>query len=200
MESKKAKVKRDPIAFTKREREEVNSNAWIIETMFYAFFLEVKVMGVTSYRNYIEYAIQIEPGTSVEDILKHKRDLALYLISPTGKVKMVAPIPNKTLIGIQLPRRKKHQTKEREYLLREFTKAQKDKLIDDGINFLLTKKSPMVSAIYFKQFLNIDLQSGIVIFNELRSLGILYNLRTEDITDQLVCDVDLEKLKKYRVN
>ena len=42
-------------------------------------------------------------GTRLQKILTHQNDLALALATTTGNVRIEAPIPGKSLIGIEIP-------------------------------------------------------------------------------------------------
>lgn len=80
----------------------------IIENTFKSFGIEVMITEINREKDYIEYCVTIAVGTSLNDIEKHSKDLAIALASSTGKVKIVAPIPGKSFVGIQVP----HPTKE----------------------------------------------------------------------------------------
>ena len=49
------------------------------------------------------FCFEIAIQTKIDDILKIDKELALGLSSPTGKVRIVAPMPGTTLVGIYLP-------------------------------------------------------------------------------------------------
>lgn len=215
MSAKDRKKSVDPLAFKKSDNLEISKVASVIERMFEAFGISVRVAEVRSFRYYIQYCLEMEFGTSVEDILKREKDLALYLTSPTGKVKIIAPIPNSSFIGINLPRRKKGQEEyvspsvdpdhttlenERNYL-KEISNVEIEALIDEGIHMLKSKKYVIVSAPLFQRTLIIDEEKSKIVFGELQKLNIIINIRVNpEDGDVIIGDVDINELRKIVAN
>jgi S-DNA-T family DNA segregation ATPase FtsK/SpoIIIE len=52
-----------------------------------------------------QYAIEVALGTKLSKITALERDLALALAAPTGTIRIEAPIPGRSLVGIELPNR-----------------------------------------------------------------------------------------------
>jgi len=52
-----------------------------------------------------QYALEISAGTKISKIANLQHDLALALATPTGTVRVEAPIPGKSLVGIEVPNR-----------------------------------------------------------------------------------------------
>ena len=50
-----------------------------------------------------QYALEVALGTKLSKITALERDLALALAAPTGTIRIEAPIPGRSLIGIELP-------------------------------------------------------------------------------------------------
>jgi DNA segregation ATPase FtsK/SpoIIIE-like protein len=69
-----------------------------------SFGLKTRVAEINKEEDYIEYCLEIVVGLNLDELEKHSRDLALALASPTGKVKMIIPIPGRALVGIQVPK------------------------------------------------------------------------------------------------
>ena len=75
----------------------------IIQSSLGAFGINCKVAEVNIGPSVTQYAIDLEEGTPVQKITKHQHDLALSLASPNGQVRIEAPIPGRSLIGIEVP-------------------------------------------------------------------------------------------------
>lgn len=97
--------------------KEINANVNLIEQTLVAFGFMTRITEVNEFKNYIQFCLEIAVGTNLDDILKHDKDIALMLASPTGKVEIVAPIPGTSLIGINLPKNKGESTSEKGNLL-----------------------------------------------------------------------------------
>jgi len=50
-----------------------------------------------------QYALRVDEGTKTSKITNLQNDLALALASPNGQVRIEAPIPGKSLIGVEVP-------------------------------------------------------------------------------------------------
>lgn len=215
MKTKDKKKRVNPLAFKKSDNVEVSRNAAIIERMFKAFGMNVRVAEVSSFRYYIQYCIEIEIGIPVEEILKKNKDLALALASPTGKVEIIAPVPNLPFIGINLPRRKKGQKeyvspavdpdhttlKDETNYLKEISNREIEALVDKVMNLLRSKKYSIVSAPLFQRMLMIDEEKSIIVFGELQKLNVIINVRANpDDPDGSIGDVDSNVLRQMMVN
>lgn len=88
------------------DRGDVNENAAIIEKTLDDFGIYAKVVEVNYGPAVTQYAIQVASGTKLSKITTLERDLALALAAPTGTIRIEAPIPGKSLVGIELPNRK----------------------------------------------------------------------------------------------
>jgi S-DNA-T family DNA segregation ATPase FtsK/SpoIIIE len=78
-------------------------NAHIIEKTLESFGVTAKVVEVNPGPTVTQYAIEIPAGTKLSKILALQNDLALALATPTGNVRIEAPIPGKSLVGIEIP-------------------------------------------------------------------------------------------------
>lgn len=84
----------------------------IIEKTLDSYGIRVRVAEINLLSNRsVQYGIEIVQGTKIEDIEKRKRELALALASSTGTIRILAPIPGKTLVGIVVPKPKVEEIK-----------------------------------------------------------------------------------------
>jgi len=97
-----------------------------IESTFDSFGIMAKVAEINLQNDVVEYRIKIAPGISLSKIKGKANDIALALKSPTGKVKIEAPIPNTDQVGILVPLPKAQQTKNKKsYQILTVTKTVK---------------------------------------------------------------------------
>lgn len=101
---------------TKRDDANVNKNADIIEQTLQSFGVKAKVVDVMVGPTVTQYALNIALGTKVARISNLKTDLALALAAPTGAVRIEAPIPGTSYIGIETPNAKKETVYIRELM------------------------------------------------------------------------------------
>lgn len=94
----------DKKQYSKLEKQDLKYNVEIIERTFNSFGLKTRVAEINKEKDYIEYCLEVAVGLNLDELEKHSRDLALALASPTGKVKMIIPIPGRALVGIQVPK------------------------------------------------------------------------------------------------
>lgn len=76
-----------------------------IEKTLASFGIEGKVVEYNLGPAVTQFAIAIPPGVKISKITALATDLALALATPTGTVRIEAPIPGKSLIGIEIPNR-----------------------------------------------------------------------------------------------
>jgi len=77
--------------------------AQIIEETLESFGVKAKVAEVNVGPAVTQYALETASGTKIAKITNLQHDLALALASPTGSVRIEAPIPGRSLIGIEVP-------------------------------------------------------------------------------------------------
>jgi S-DNA-T family DNA segregation ATPase FtsK/SpoIIIE len=87
----------------KAARGDLKQNAGLIEKTLEDFGIQAKVLEVNSGPSVTQYAIQIASGTKLTKITGLANDIALALAAPTGTVRIEAPIPGKSLVGIEVP-------------------------------------------------------------------------------------------------
>ncbi len=89
----------------KADRGDVKGNAAIIEQTLESFGVTARVVEVNMGPAVTQYALEVALGTKLSKITGLERDLALALAAPTGTIRIEAPIPGRSLVGIELPNR-----------------------------------------------------------------------------------------------
>ena len=84
-------------------RGDVKKNAAVIEKTLDSFGIQARVAEVNGGPAVTQYALEISAGTKISKIANLQHDLALSLATPTGTVRVEAPIPGKSLVGIEVP-------------------------------------------------------------------------------------------------
>jgi S-DNA-T family DNA segregation ATPase FtsK/SpoIIIE len=80
-------------------------NASIIEKTLQSFGIMARVAEVNLGPAVTQYALEIALGTKLSKITGLTNDLALALAAPTGQIRIEAPIPGRSLVGIEIPNR-----------------------------------------------------------------------------------------------
>lgn len=89
----------------KADRGDIKGNAQIIERTLGSFGVQAKVVEVNLGPAVTQYAIEVALGTKLTKITGLTNDLALALAAPSGQIRIEAPIPGRSLVGIELPNR-----------------------------------------------------------------------------------------------
>lgn len=89
----------------KADRGDIKGNAAIIEKTLESFGITARVVEVNLGPAVTQYALEVALGTKLSKITALERDLALALAAPTGTIRIEAPIPGRSLVGIELPNR-----------------------------------------------------------------------------------------------
>ena len=87
----------------KADRGDIKGNAATIEQTLESFGIAARVVEVNLGPAVTQYAIEVALGTKLSKITALERDLALALAAPTGTIRIEAPIPGRSLVGIELP-------------------------------------------------------------------------------------------------
>ena len=87
------------------DRGDIKKYAAIIEKTLDSFGIQARVSEVNGGPAVTQYALEIAAGTKIAKIANLQHDLALALATPTGTVRIEAPIPGKSLVGIEVPNR-----------------------------------------------------------------------------------------------
>jgi len=85
------------------QNENVKKNSDIIEKTLESFGILAKVADVKTGPAVTQYALQITMGTKVAKINNLSKDIALALAAPSGMIRVEAPIPGTSLVGIEMP-------------------------------------------------------------------------------------------------
>lgn len=85
------------------DRGDVKERAKIIVDALTSFGVDATVAEINYGPSVTQYALKASSGTRIARVSSLQHDLALALASPTGSVRIEAPIPGKSLIGIEVP-------------------------------------------------------------------------------------------------
>lgn len=85
------------------DRGDVKKSASLIEKTLDSFGIQARVAEVNGGPAVTQYALEISAGTKISKIANLQHDMALALATPTGTVRVEAPIPGKSLVGIEVP-------------------------------------------------------------------------------------------------
>ena len=89
----------------KADRGDIKKNASIIEKTLESFGISARVNEVNLGPSVTQYALEIALGTKISKITSLASDLALALAAHTGTIRIEAPIPGRSLVGIEIPNR-----------------------------------------------------------------------------------------------
>jgi DNA segregation ATPase FtsK/SpoIIIE, S-DNA-T family len=103
----------DDICFEAQEKE-IRRKAKILEQTFADFGFQVKVVEIETGPVIAQYEVQLEAGLRLSKITGLADDLAIALRVPS--VRIVAPIPGKNTVGIEVPNNERQVVRLREVL------------------------------------------------------------------------------------
>ncbi len=112
----------------KAERGDIRGNAATIEKTLESFGIDAKVVEVNLGPAVTQYALEVALGTKLSKITSLERDMALALAAPNGTIRIEAPIPGRSLVGIELPNRAAEFVSLRKMLESEEMNSHKSKL------------------------------------------------------------------------
>jgi S-DNA-T family DNA segregation ATPase FtsK/SpoIIIE len=112
----------------KADRGDIKGNAAIIEKTLESFGITARVVEVNLGPAVTQYALEVALGTKLSKITALERDLALALAAPTGTIRIEAPIPGRSLVGIELPNRSPEFVPLRKMLESEVMSSNRSKL------------------------------------------------------------------------
>ncbi|MBL7036374.1 DNA translocase FtsK [Candidatus Microgenomates bacterium] len=110
------------------DRGDIKGNAAVIEKTLESFGITARVVEVNLGPAVTQYAIEVALGTKLSKITALERDLALALAAPTGTIRIEAPIPGRSLVGIELPNKSPEFVPLRRILESDEMKGTKSKL------------------------------------------------------------------------
>jgi len=88
---------------TAADRGDVKENAQKIENTLDSFGIRAKVNEVNEGPAITQYAISLTEGTKLSKVTALSDNLAFALAASTGQVRIEAPIPGRSLVGIEVP-------------------------------------------------------------------------------------------------
>ena len=112
----------------KADRGDIKGNAATIEETLESFGIRAKVVEVNLGPAVTQYALEVALGTKLSKITALERDLALALAAPTGTIRIEAPIPGRSLVGIELPNRSPEFVPLRKMMESDALRANRSKL------------------------------------------------------------------------
>ncbi len=119
----------------KADRGDIKANAAVIEKTLESFGIAARVAEVNLGPAVTQYALEIALGTKLSKITALGSDLALALAAPTGQIRIEAPIPGRSLVGIEIPNRSLEFVTLKKILTGETMKKAKSKLtVSLGLN------------------------------------------------------------------
>lgn len=113
----------------KADRGDIKANAAIIEKTLDSFGISAHVVEVNGGPAVTQYAIEVALGTKLSKITALSNDLALALAAPTGQIRVEAPIPGRSLVGIELPNRSLEIVPLKQILSSEQMRESKNRLL-----------------------------------------------------------------------
>jgi DNA segregation ATPase FtsK/SpoIIIE, S-DNA-T family len=113
----------------KADRGDINTNAAIIEKTLDSFGIAAKVVEVNQGPAVTQYAIEIALGTKLSKITARQSDLALALAAPQGHIRIEAPIPGRSLVGVEIPNKSLEFVSIKQMLSSDKMKEQKSRTI-----------------------------------------------------------------------
>lgn len=112
----------------KADRGDVKANADTIEKTLDSFGISARVAEVNGGPAVTQYALEVALGTKLSKVTALSNDLALALAAPTGQIRIEAPIPGRSLVGIELPNRSPEFVTLKKMLTSDSFKKAKSKL------------------------------------------------------------------------
>jgi S-DNA-T family DNA segregation ATPase FtsK/SpoIIIE len=110
------------------DRGDVKQNAHIIEQTLESFGIRAHVAEVNQGPAVTQYALEITLGTKLSRITTLQNDLALSLAAPTGQIRIEAPIPGRSMVGIEIPNRRPEMVSLRKMVTAPNLKKNRNKL------------------------------------------------------------------------
>jgi len=89
----------------KADRGDIRKNAQTIEQTLDSFGVTARVAEVNDSPSVTQYALEVALGTKLAKIVSLSNDLAMALAAPGGQIRVEAPIPGRSLVGIEVPNR-----------------------------------------------------------------------------------------------
>jgi S-DNA-T family DNA segregation ATPase FtsK/SpoIIIE len=117
----------DPQPFPYQEHDQhLRSRAALLEKTFTDFGLNVRVVGINTGPVITQYEVALETGLRLHKVTRLADDLALNLKVPS--VRMVAPIPGKNTVGVEIPNEHRAVVRLKEVILTAAKRAARSKI------------------------------------------------------------------------
>ncbi len=113
----------------KADRGNVRENAQKIEDTLADFGITAKVKEVNDSPSVTQYALEVASGTKLAKLVSLSNDLAMALAAPGGQIRVEAPIPGKSLVGIEVPNRSLEVVPIRQILESDIMRQSKSKIM-----------------------------------------------------------------------
>lgn len=118
----------DDIDTTPPDAGDIQHRAKTIKETLRSFGINVEIVDVKAGPSVTQYVLEAEGGTKISKIASLQYDLALALASPTGSVRIEAPIPGKSAIGIEVPNNSRVVVNFKSLITAESMKSLKSKI------------------------------------------------------------------------
>lgn len=115
----------DPFPFEEHDQQ-LRENAVLLEKVFKDFDINVKVVGINTGPVITQYELALETGLRLHKVTNLADDVALNL--KVANVRMVAPIPGKNTVGVEVPNEHRAIVRLREVMLTMGNKGMKMKI------------------------------------------------------------------------
>ncbi len=114
-----------PFSYDKHDHE-LRDRAALLEKTFTDFGLSVRVVGINTGPVITQFEIALETGLRVAKVTRLTDDIALNLKVPS--VRIVAPIPGKNTVGIEIPNERRADVRLKEVIVASGKKTAKSKI------------------------------------------------------------------------
>jgi S-DNA-T family DNA segregation ATPase FtsK/SpoIIIE len=114
-----------PFAY-ERHDQELRERAALLEKTFTDFGLNVRVVGINTGPVITQFEIALETGLRIHKVTRLADDVALNL--KAASVRMVAPIPGKNTVGVEVPNERRADVRLKEVLLASAKKVARSKV------------------------------------------------------------------------
>jgi DNA segregation ATPase FtsK/SpoIIIE, S-DNA-T family len=118
----------DGTSGAKVDRGDVRYNANTIEKTLESFGIRAKVVEYNNSPSVTQYALDVALGTKLAKIVSLSNDLAMALSAPGGQIRIEAPIPGRSFVGIEVPNKSLEVVPIRKILESDTMKNAKNKI------------------------------------------------------------------------
>lgn len=115
----------EPFPFEEHDQK-LRDRATLLEKTFQDFALKIRVVGINTGPVITQYELSLETGLRVNKVTALADDLALHLKVPS--VRVVAPIPGKNTVGIEVPNENRATVRLKEVILNAARKVAKARI------------------------------------------------------------------------